>query len=171
MQGLELLKKYAKLSFGEAAVESITPMDSAAVQFQSIQRFSSTDSCSFLFIMTPDLCGLGTHLPDVSLVIIFDSPPDPLQDIVALARGHKIGTQDVLPVIRLFMAASAEEKMLHIADNSKKCLASVLGLNHSRGTAGGCVCQSAFDATFLLFRMCNLATVLLSSIVTQLHFS
>ncbi|CAD7703269.1 unnamed protein product, partial [Ostreobium quekettii] len=134
-RSLELLKKYTAKCFGEDALQTILPHDSAGAQFESIKGFNTPDSANFLFLLTPSVCGLGTHLPQVSVVIVFDSPPDPRQDIAALRRAYGIGSQPELPVLRLYMAKSAEEKIYQLAENRKKGLNSLLGSSPSRGTA------------------------------------
>ncbi|GMH39777.1 hypothetical protein BSKO_07675 [Bryopsis sp. KO-2023] len=131
----ELLSRYLTLRFSPRGFEGVFPGDSTLAQHQAVQSFSTPNYPGFVFLATPETCGLGTCLPSVNLVVIFNSSPDPNQDLLAFVRARQIGTRSELPVIRLFAAGSVEERVSQLADRRENGLDAVLGTSHSRGTA------------------------------------
>lgn len=135
LQMSDLLSQYLILRFGQNSYERAIPSDSTLVQHQSIQKFSKSSS-PFVFLATPDTCGLGMCLPSVNLVVVYDSSPDPSNELLATGRARKIGNSSELPIIRLFAENSVEEKVLHLAERRENGLEALLGAVHTRGTAG-----------------------------------
>lgn len=71
--------------------------------------------------------------------MVYDSSPDPANDLLATGRARKIGRAYELPVIRLFAEKSVEERVLALADVRENGLEALLGTVHTRGTAGAII--------------------------------
>ena len=96
MQTVALLEEYACERFGASAVETVDGDTPAAARHDAVQRFNAPDGddraarpSGFLFLGATRCCGLGTNLPTVSSVVLFDSDWDARADIQArLPPGH-----------------------------------------------------------------------------------
>ncbi len=80
---MALLEEYACERFGAAAVETVDGDTPAAARHDAVQRFNAPDGdrAGFLFLGATRCCGLGTNLPTVSSVVLFDSDWDARADI------------------------------------------------------------------------------------------
>lgn len=76
-----MLREYVEQRFGGAAMEYIDGSTAAAPRHDAVTRFNSPDATSFLFLSVTRCCGLGTHLPTVTSVVLFDSDWDPRSDV------------------------------------------------------------------------------------------
>jgi len=85
MQTVALLEEYACERFGAAAVETVDGDTPAAARHDAVQRFNAPGdggrAAGFLFLGATRCCGLGTNLPTVSSVVLFDSDWDARADI------------------------------------------------------------------------------------------
>ena len=70
-------------------------------------------------MMTARSCGLGTILPSVDAVVVHDSDWNPRWDIQALSRARTLGAGPVLPVLRLYMHQTAEERILQLVSRRR----------------------------------------------------
>ncbi len=78
---MALLEEYARERFGAAAVESMDGDTPAAARHDAVERFNALDAPGFLFLCATRCCGLGTNLPTVAAVVLFDSDWDARSDI------------------------------------------------------------------------------------------
>eukprot|EP00494_Astrolonche_serrata_P001635 UN01641 len=84
----------------------------------AIDRFNDPASKTFVFLLSTRAGGVGINLTSANTVVIFDSDWNPQNDIQAMARCHRLGTQHEVQVYRLITARSYEKKMFLLA--SKK---------------------------------------------------
>ena len=75
-------------------------------------RFNAPDSPYFLFLLSTRAGGLGLNLTAADTVIIFDSDWNPMMDLQAQDRAHRIGQRSDVSVFRLITNSPVEEKIL-----------------------------------------------------------
>ena len=105
---------------------------------RAIDRFSSDDSASFIFLLGTRAGGVGINLTAADTCIIFDPYWNPQNDVQAQARCHRIGQTKQVRVYRL-VTRDTYEMALYERANRK------LGLEHAlikHGSYGG----AAIDA-------------------------
>ena len=78
--------------------------------------FNSPDSPYFIFLLSTRAGGLGLNLVSADTVIIFDSDWNPMMDLQAQDRAHRIGQKKVVSVYRLVTNSPVEEKILSRAN-------------------------------------------------------
>lgn len=81
---------------------------------QAIDRFNSTKSESFVFLLSTRAGGVGINLATADTVIVFDSDWNPHNDIQALSRAHRIGQRKKVMIYRLVCRQSVEERMIEV---------------------------------------------------------
>lgn len=85
---------------------------SAEEREKRMYRFNSPDSPYFIFLLSTRAGGLGLNLTAADTVIIFDSDWNPMQDLQAQDRAHRIGQRSDVSVFRLCSNSPVEEKIL-----------------------------------------------------------
>jgi ATP-dependent helicase STH1/SNF2 len=75
-------------------------------------KFNSPDSPYFIFLLSTRAGGLGLNLTAADTVIIFDSDWNPMMDLQAQDRAHRIGQRSDVSVFRLITYSPVEEKIL-----------------------------------------------------------
>jgi len=74
--------------------------------------FNAPNSPYFVFMLSTRAGGLGLNLVSADTVIIFDSDWNPMMDLQAQDRAHRIGQKKVVSVFRLITNSPVEEKIL-----------------------------------------------------------
>lgn len=75
-------------------------------------KFNSPDSPYFIFLLSTRAGGLGLNLTAANTVVIFDSDWNPMMDLQAQDRAHRIGQRSDVSVFRLVTYSPVEEKIL-----------------------------------------------------------
>ena len=75
-------------------------------------KFNAPDSPYFVFLLSTRAGGLGLNLTAADTVIIFDSDWNPMMDLQAQDRAHRIGQRSDVSVFRLISNSPVEEKIL-----------------------------------------------------------
>ena len=75
-------------------------------------KFNAPDSPYFIFLLSTRAGGLGLNLTSANTVIIFDSDWNPMMDLQAQDRAHRIGQRSDVSVFRLITNSPVEEKIL-----------------------------------------------------------
>lgn len=75
-------------------------------------KFNAPDSPYFIFLLSTRAGGLGLNLTAANTVIIFDSDWNPMMDLQAQDRAHRIGQRSDVSVFRLVTYSPVEEKIL-----------------------------------------------------------
>jgi len=78
-------------------------------------QFNAPDSECFVFLLSTRAGGLGLNLATADTVVIFDSDWNPMMDLQAQDRAHRIGQKRTVSVFRLITNAPVEEKILNRA--------------------------------------------------------
>merc|ERR1719486_912341 len=77
---------------------------------ESIDRFQKDDSI-FAFLLTTRAGGVGINLMAADTVIIYDSDWNPMNDLQAVSRAHRIGQKKQVFVYRLVTRNCYEQEM------------------------------------------------------------
>ena len=75
-------------------------------------KYNAPDSPYFIFLLSTRAGGLGLNLTAANTVIIFDSDWNPMMDLQAQDRAHRIGQRSDVSVFRLVTYSPVEEKIL-----------------------------------------------------------
>ena len=105
-----------------------------------IDEFQRSDEV-FCFLLSTRAGGQGINLTGADTVIIHDLDWNPMLDVQAEDRAHRIGQTREVRVIRLLSAGTVDENILALQKRKKVLGAKLLdghhsvGLAHSRGAA------------------------------------
>lgn len=91
-----------------------------------LNKFNEKDSPYFCFLLSTRAGGLGLNLQTADTVIIFDSDWNPMMDLQAQDRAHRIGQTKVVRVFRLICPSTVEEKILEQANRKLQVDAQVI---------------------------------------------
>ncbi len=80
-QTLDVLEPWTQQRLGAGGYERLDASTPAAGRHAALQRFAAPGSPARLLLMSTDVCGLGTDLPGVSLVLFYDSDWHPKLDL------------------------------------------------------------------------------------------
>uniref|UniRef100_K3W760 Uncharacterized protein n=1 Tax=Globisporangium ultimum (strain ATCC 200006 / CBS 805.95 / DAOM BR144) TaxID=431595 RepID=K3W760_GLOUD len=127
LKQLDMLERYCE--FNGFVYERLDGSTSGSMRQNSIDRFSRANSKSFVFLLSTKAGGVGINLIAADTVIIFDSDWNPMNDLQAQSRCHRIGQKKSVQIYRLVTRNTYESEMFDRA--SRK-----LGLEHAiLGTA------------------------------------
>ena len=132
---LDLLENYIRLRgyFYERLDGSITGERRQA----AIDRFTSPDSESFIFLLGTRAGGVGINLTAADTVILYDPDWNPQNDIQAQARCHRIGQTKVVRIYRLVTRGTYEASMAERANQKLGLEQAIIGShNYGAGTEG-----------------------------------
>jgi len=110
---LDVLEDY--LMYRQHLYERLDGSVTGIERQESIDRFQKDDSI-FCFLLTTRAGGVGINLMAADTVIIYDSDWNPMNDVQAIARAHRIGQKKQVNVYRLLTRNSYEESMFKRAD-------------------------------------------------------
>ena len=110
---LDIMEDY--LNYRNHSYERLDGSVTGIERQEAIDRFTNDDSV-FAFILTTKAGGVGINLTAADRVIIFDSDWNPMNDLQAIARCHRIGQTKQVKVYRLVIRNSYEEQMWTMAD-------------------------------------------------------
>ena len=110
---LDILEDY--LNFRLHLYERLDGSVTGADRQEAIDRFQKDDNI-FCFLLTTRAGGVGINLMAADTVIIYDSDWNPMNDLQAVARCHRIGQKKQVKVYRLITRNCYEESMFKRAD-------------------------------------------------------
>jgi superfamily II DNA/RNA helicase len=100
---------FAYRGFMSLRLDGSTP---AEEREKRMYKFNAPDSPYFIFLLSTRAGGLGLNLTAANTVIIFDSDWNPMMDLQAQDRAHRIGQRSEVSVFRLVTYSPVEEKIL-----------------------------------------------------------
>jgi TATA-binding protein-associated factor len=83
----------------------------ASQRFELVTQFNSDPSLDVM-LLTTSVGGLGLNLTSADVVIFVDHDWNPMKDLQAMDRAHRIGQQRVVSVFRLITRDTLEEKIM-----------------------------------------------------------
>lgn len=93
---------------------------------EMLEIFNAENSEYFCFLLSTRAGGLGLNLQTADTVIIFDSDWNPMMDLQAQDRAHRIGQTKEVRVFRLICSGSIEVKILERANRKLQIDAQVI---------------------------------------------
>jgi len=93
---------------------------------EAIDRFQKHDDI-FAFLLTTRAGGVGINLMAADTVVVFDSDWNPMNDLQAIARAHRIGQRKKVQVYRLITRNCYEQEMFKRADQKLALQRVVMG--------------------------------------------
>lgn len=84
---------------------------SPALRFDIVEKFNNDPSIDLL-LLTTQVGGLGLNLTGADTVIFVEHDWNPMKDLQAMDRAHRIGQKKVVNVYRLITRKSLEEKIM-----------------------------------------------------------
>jgi len=78
---------------------------------EMVEKFNSDPSIDVL-LMTTHVGGLGLNLTGADTVIFIEHDWNPMKDLQAMDRAHRIGQKRVVNVYRLITKGTLEEKIM-----------------------------------------------------------
>jgi len=112
-QVMTILEDYfAYRGYATLRLDGSTPADERE---KRMYKFNAPDSPYFIFLLSTRAGGLGLNLATADVVIIFDSDWNPMMDLQAQDRAHRIGQRNDVSVFRLVTYSPVEEKILNRA--------------------------------------------------------
>jgi SNF2 family DNA or RNA helicase len=100
---------FAYRGYSSLRLDGSTP---AEEREKRMYKFNAPDSPYFIFCLSTRAGGLGLNLATANVVIIFDSDWNPMADLQAQDRAHRIGQRSDVSVFRLITNSPVEEKIL-----------------------------------------------------------
>jgi TATA-binding protein-associated factor len=83
----------------------------ASLRHDMVKRFNSDPSID-VFLLTTSVGGLGLNLTGADTVIFVEHDWNPMKDLQAMDRAHRIGQKRVVNVYRLITKGTLEEKIM-----------------------------------------------------------
>jgi SWI/SNF-related matrix-associated actin-dependent regulator of chromatin subfamily A member 5 len=77
-----------------------------------IKSFTAPGSKQLVFLLSTRAGGLGINLTSANHVVLYDSDYNPMVDLQAMDRAHRIGQTRTVYVYRLVTRDSIEEKLI-----------------------------------------------------------
>lgn len=94
---------------------SVTP----AKRFEMVKKFNQDNNIKLL-LLTTSVGGVGLNLHTANVVVMFDHDYNPMNDLQAIDRAHRIGQKNVLNVYRLIVKDTLEEQIMGYLNNFLK---------------------------------------------------
>ena len=96
---MTILEDYFKYrGYTSLRLDGSTPADERE---RRMYKFNAPDSPHFIFLLSTRAGGLGLNLATADVVVIFDSDWNPMMDLQAQDRAHRIGQRSDVSVFRL----------------------------------------------------------------------
>jgi len=80
----------------------------------ALTKLFNEDSEYKIMLLTTAVGGVGLNLSSANVVVMFDHDYNPMNDLQAIDRAHRIGQKNILNVYRLIMKDTLEEKIMGI---------------------------------------------------------
>eukprot|EP00181_Compsopogon_caeruleus_P000451 CAMPEP_0184679328 /NCGR_PEP_ID=MMETSP0312-20130426/2163_1 /TAXON_ID=31354 /ORGANISM="Compsopogon coeruleus, Strain SAG 36.94" /LENGTH=961 /DNA_ID=CAMNT_0027128705 /DNA_START=228 /DNA_END=3113 /DNA_ORIENTATION=+ len=93
---------------------------------EMLELFNAPNSPYFCFLLSTRAGGLGLNLQSADTVVIFDSDWNPMMDLQAQDRAHRIGQTNEVRVFRLVCSGTVEEHILQRANEKLQMDAQII---------------------------------------------
>jgi len=113
---LDILEDY--LCYRGYSYERIDGSVRGDLRQEAIDRYQQSEAI-FAFLLSTRAGGLGINLMAADTVVIYDSDWNPMNDLQAIARVHRIGQKKQVKVYRLVTRNSYEQVMFKHADKKR----------------------------------------------------
>ncbi|KAI9328933.1 SNF2 family N-terminal domain-containing protein [Obelidium mucronatum] len=101
-----------------------------SVRHEMVQKFNSDPSID-VFLLTTSVGGLGLNLTGADTVIFVEHDWNPMKDLQAMDRAHRIGQKRVVNVYRLITRGTLEEKIMGLQKFKLNIASSIINQDNS----------------------------------------
>jgi len=101
-----------------------------AKRFEMVKKFNQDNNIKLL-LLTTSVGGVGLNLHTANVVVMFDHDYNPMNDLQAIDRAHRIGQKNVLNVYRLIVKDTLEEQIMGIQRFKINVANSVINIDNS----------------------------------------
>ena len=108
---LQLLSKFLKSKFPKMKFSQIDGKVNPNERHIRIENFFNDFEVKIL-LLTTKVGGLGLNLSCANVVIMFDHDFNPMNDLQAMDRAHRLGQKNVVNVYRFITKDTLEEKIM-----------------------------------------------------------
>lgn len=112
-QMCSILASFFKEKFPSMNILLLTSDTKVSERGNIVNRFNSDPSIN-LMILTTTIGGLGLNLTSANIVVMYDHNWNPMKDMQAIDRAHRIGQKKTVQVFRLITVKSIEEKLISL---------------------------------------------------------
>jgi len=112
-ESLSLLQQFFSEKFPYVKYLALTNAQNQFQRADVVNRFNGSQEFKLL-LLTPKIGGLGLNLSTANIVIMFDHDFNPMNDLQAMDRAHRLGQTKVVNVYRLVTSRTLEEKIMGI---------------------------------------------------------
>ncbi|CAI5733452.1 unnamed protein product [Peronospora destructor] len=124
LKQLDLLERYCEAN--SFVYERLDGSTGGSMRQSAIDRFSRPHSKSFVFLLSTKAGGVGINLIAADTVIIFDSDWNPMNDLQAQSRCHRIGQKKSVQIYRLVLGTASFNENSQITKPSAEQLVELL---------------------------------------------
>ncbi|KAL4491307.1 hypothetical protein ABPG72_021693 [Tetrahymena utriculariae] len=99
-------------------------------RYAIINKFNEDSECKIM-LLTTSVGGLGLNLTSANVVIMFDHNYNPMNDLQAIDRAHRIGQKNTLNVYRMITKDTLEERIMGIQRFKINIANAIINLDNS----------------------------------------
>ena len=114
---LEMIIQHILIPFGIKFTQLLS-LHSGQQRFEIVEQFN-TDTSISVMIMTTAVGGLGLNLTGADTVIFMEHDWNPMKDLQAIDRAHRIGQVRTVNVYRLILRDTLEQKIMSLQSFKK----------------------------------------------------
>ncbi|KAJ3196679.1 btaf1 RNA polymerase II, B-TFIID transcription factor-associated, 170kDa [Irineochytrium annulatum] len=101
-----------------------------SLRHEMVTRFNADPSID-VFLLTTSVGGLGLNLTGADTVIFVEHDWNPMKDLQAMDRAHRIGQKRVVNVYRLIMRGTLEEKIMGLQKFKMNIASSIINADNA----------------------------------------
>lgn len=110
---LDLLQSFFRETFPFLKFLTLHKTQTQFQRAEVVDQFNRERDCKAL-LLTPKIGGLGLNLHSANIVVMFDHDFNPMNDLQAMDRAHRLGQKNVVNVFRMITLGTIEEQILGI---------------------------------------------------------
>lgn len=127
---LEKIMAFLNLIFPLIKYQELSSKQNSNQRDEVIYNFNNLFEYKIL-LLTPKIGGLGLNLTSANIVIMFDHDFNPMNDLQAMDRAHRLGQKSTVNVFRLITNNTLEEKIMGIQNFKKSIANTVVNIENS----------------------------------------
>lgn len=126
---IELIKSSLESIFNSKKLSKMIRVFNSSLsdkeRFELVEEFNSPSSHIKVLLLNTSVGGLGLTLTAANIVIMYDHSWNPMKDLQAMDRAHRLGQKKTVQVYRLITKGTLEEKLISL-QNFKKFIANAI---------------------------------------------
>jgi TATA-binding protein-associated factor len=110
---IEVISEFISKKFPHLKFLKLSSDTSVEERAKVVDTFNNNSTINIL-ILTTSIGGLGLSLTSANIVIMYDHDWNPMKDLQAMDRAHRLGQRKIVEVFRLITADSIEERLISL---------------------------------------------------------